>query len=45
MGTIPSFGNGNDGLLGAGGNGEERCRGEKSEEKKRSHGGNAKLYC
>ena len=45
VGTIPSFGNSNDGLFGAGGNGEERCREEKSEEKKGFHGGKAKLYC
>ena len=45
VGTLPSFGNGNDGLLGAGGNGEERCREKKSEEKKRSHGGKATSYC
>jgi hypothetical protein len=32
-------------LLGAGGNGEERCREKKSEEKKRSHGGKATSYC
>ena len=45
MGTIPGFGNGNDGLLGAGRNGEERRREKKSEEKKRSHVGKAKRYC
>ena len=45
VGTIPSFGNSNDGLPGARRNGEERCREKKSEEKKRSHGGKATSYC